>query len=176
MKKYFFLFPVIILAGCPMKVSVPLSLRAELKTDSSFIGTYFKLNMPAGETESIKFSILNDTMYRIVRDGEVQDGDITRKEKDGYSGFVTIIDGKKFMSLLKTDADGKAIDELKFIIANFDLHRGKTKDTLFSNILTGGGLGSSDYSTPEDLRSAVEYALKYNSLKYDSVYSGVYVR
>jgi len=89
----FCLTTLLLLAGCPYVSREPLSSPAGAAIDHKLLGQWKFRDKASGETGFLKISRFNDTEMLIVIEEE------GKKTPDTMRGFVTDVDGRKFMNL-----------------------------------------------------------------------------
>lgn len=89
----FFLLALPLLSGCPYESGVPLGPASDAKIDGSLPGRWKLEDKKTGETGFLTISRFNDRELLIAVEGDPGKGpDIMR-------GFVTTVDGRKFLNL-----------------------------------------------------------------------------
>lgn len=171
------LFLLFALSACPYQSDFPLDVSPKQKADSSLIGTWFSTDKSNFET--LRISIHSDSVYQVIRDGKVQEGDVISKKTVKMNGFVSSVGNRFFINLERPGMDGKEQQKpgKSYLIAGFEISRGVKYDTLRTNIVERNSFASYEiFKNSFGFSKTFTGKLRSGNLIYDATYSASYIR
>ncbi len=180
-KILYWLLPLcFIISACPFESKVPLAAAPVEAVDSTLLGYWYGIVKDGSDffgIEALDITQQSDSTYAIIRYGKAAKGDIILPDTSYFTGYISYIDGQRFMniegSIVTVQTRGKKppiiINEKVFYAANFETRH----DTLIMKTVTENfpGAPRTGFKTSNDFKQAIINLAGQDKKIYDDLYS-----